>query len=139
MLKTKIKGGCLCGRVKYTISDAPVFSGKCYCKDCQRESGTGHSTAVAFTEEVISIEGATRNYAKSADSGGVVTRTFCPNCGSTLLVRSSNAPGMVIARAGTLDGSFDLDLSMAVFGCSQQTWDVPPVGLKVFDKMPPGE
>lgn len=35
-------GGCACGAIRYSIAGEPVFSNDCHCRDCQRESGTGH-------------------------------------------------------------------------------------------------
>ena len=50
-------GGCLCGAVRYSLANAPVGTGQCHCKDCQRASGTGHprneamwSTSISMTE-----------------------------------------------------------------------------------------
>lgn len=43
-----LKGGCLCGAVRYEASAEPVFSGHCYCVDCQKETGGGHSTVAAI-------------------------------------------------------------------------------------------
>ena len=132
-----MKGSCLCGNVHYTVNAAPVFTGKCYCHDCQKESGTGHSTAVAVPKAALSVEGITHDFTKRADSGGEVTRFFCSNCGTTLFVESSGTPDLKIIRAGTLDEPFAVEVDMAVFCSSQQAWDRPSEGMTQFERMPP--
>ena len=37
-------GGCACGAIRYSIASEPFFSNDCQCRDCQRESGTGHGS-----------------------------------------------------------------------------------------------
>ena len=46
-------GGCLCGSLRYEAEGEPSAIGKCYCTDCQKESGTGHMTFVAFPADAI--------------------------------------------------------------------------------------
>lgn len=132
-----MQGSCLCGNVHYTVSAEPVFTGKCYCLDCQKESGTGHSTAVAVPKPALKAEGVTQAYTKQADSGGDVTRSFCPSCGTTLFVESSGTPGLTIIRAGTLDEVPAVEVNMAVFCASQRPWDRPAEGMVQFERMPP--
>jgi len=33
--KYNIKGGCTCGKVKYSISEKPLFTQACHCVDCK--------------------------------------------------------------------------------------------------------
>lgn len=35
-----VKGGCLCGAVRYSIAGAPLVQLYCYCTDCRQVSGT---------------------------------------------------------------------------------------------------
>ena len=41
-----LSGGCLCGDIRYHISAAPLFVSQCFCRDCQKATGTGHTTIV---------------------------------------------------------------------------------------------
>jgi Uncharacterized conserved protein len=39
-----IKGGCLCGKIRYEFKQEDVISaGNCHCKDCQKATGSGKS------------------------------------------------------------------------------------------------
>ena len=35
-------GGCLCGAIRYETVGDPVFTLRCHCRDCQRQSGVAH-------------------------------------------------------------------------------------------------
>ena len=50
-------GGCACGAIRYGISSEPLVSNDCQCRDCQRESGTGHGSHLTFRDAVVKIEG----------------------------------------------------------------------------------
>ncbi len=41
-------GGCACGAIRYDISGEPMAMVDCQCRDCQRRSGTRHSSYLAF-------------------------------------------------------------------------------------------
>lgn len=43
-MSSSYTGGCACGAIRYEISGEPMFSNDCQCRDCTRESGTGHGS-----------------------------------------------------------------------------------------------
>ena len=79
-----LTGGCLCGAVRYKVSGDQIFSGRCYCNDCRKTSGTGHSAVFAVPEQTVSITGKLTDYTKPGGSGQSFTRRFCPVCGSRI-------------------------------------------------------
>src|ERR687888_233978 len=40
MPELPLTGGCLCGAVRYEITEPLVFAGYCHCTRCQRRTGT---------------------------------------------------------------------------------------------------
>lgn len=130
-------GRCLCGAVRY-VSDAPaVFMGNCYCKDCQRESGTGHITAVALPGPTLAVEGVTQSFTKQADSGQTIRNTFCPVCGTTICTHPSGLPGLVLIRAGTLDDSAGVTPYINMYVASAAPWDPPSEAIAAYPGMAP--
>ena len=77
-----LQGGCLCGKVRYTISADPVFSGVCHCTSCQKGSGSAFSVVVAVPSSGVAVTGTLTTYTGKGDSGQDTTRRFCSNCGS---------------------------------------------------------
>lgn len=117
-----LQGGCLCNGVRYEIEGAPKFIGVCHCKHCQKQSGAAFSVNLGVSGSKLSITGEIKEYQDTANSGAVLTRRFCPNCGSALFSVSSAAPNLVYVKAGTLDDTSDVKPMLHVWTESAQSW-----------------
>ncbi|HVJ02982.1 MAG TPA: GFA family protein [Sphingomonas sp.] len=94
------EGGCRCGRVRFRVSGAPLFTGACHCRGCQRMTASAFSLSggwpadrfeVIEGEPVIGgLHGATRHY-------------FCPHCMSWLFTRPEGFDDFVNVRTTMLD------------------------------------
>ena len=131
-----INGGCLCGAVTYQIEGDPTFVGKCYCTECQKESGTGHLTVVAVPAAAAKVTGVTSAHTMPGGSGMDVTRTFCPDCGTTLYGEPAMMAGTMMFRAGTVNQAEHLVPTMAVYVAEAPPWDQPPAGMTAFPGTP---
>jgi hypothetical protein len=131
-----IKGGCLCGAVTYEVVGDAMFVGHCACENCQKSTGTGHSSVAAFPEQAVTSAGETTAYAGTGDSGQPTTYQFCPKCGSRLFTRAAAMPGAVMVTLGTMDPSADLAPSMLIYGKRRRTWDYVDPSVPVFEGMP---
>lgn len=131
-------GRCLCGAVSYSCSAEPMMAGHCHCEDCRRSSGSGHSSHLAVPDMAVTLTGEVKGYARAADSGNMVTRYFCPNCGSALYSTNSAMPGMMFLRASTLDDLEVFKPQMHVYASRAASWDARQEDLPAFDLMPPG-
>jgi len=133
----KIKGGCLCGQIRYESDAEPLLAVLCHCINCQKNSGTAYSTNVAIPRGEIIIEGKPSIYVDSGDTGNVVNRFFCPNCGSALLSESDVLDTLTILKAGTLDDTSWLNPTMEVYCDSAQKWTKRNEKLESHPKMLP--
>ena len=100
---TDITGGCLCGRVRYTIIGEPMRSGICHCRNCQRYTGSAFEPLMIFPAASVNIQGDLRSFGAVADFGNTVYRRFCPNCGSGVVNKGDEASEIIIVLVGTLD------------------------------------
>lgn len=116
-------GGCLCGAVRFESSVDPRVVGHCHCVDCRKSSGTGHCTHVVIPEKAFSVTGEVRFFDKPADSGNMISRGFCPTCGSPVYSRNSGMPGVVFPRASVLDDPDILTPNMIVYASRAPAWD----------------
>lgn len=119
----KLEGGCLCGDVRYTTDADPVFSGNCHCTDCQRASGGPYAPVMMFPLGTVNITGSAKYFASKGDSGNVIERGFCQNCGSQLFLKLAAIPGMLGIRPGSLDVPSNFEPSLDFFVASAQPWD----------------
>lgn len=134
-----IAGGCFCGAVRYTFSGDAMLAGHCQCTRCRKGSGTGHSSFLAAPENGFKLTGELTFYEAPADSGNMVSRGFCPTCGSNVLARNSGMPGIVFLLASTFDDPALFKPQFAVFTDYGANWDHLDPALPAFARMPPPE
>src|SRR5580658_8852272 len=84
-MKVPFSGGCICGKVRYECSSAPLLMLNCHCRDCQQVSGGPYTPVVVVRMSDFKItKGAPQHYATTRLSGKPNRRGFCPKCGSRL-------------------------------------------------------
>jgi hypothetical protein len=127
-------GGCLCGQVRYSANaDHPgVFV--CHCEDCQKQTGTAFAIFVAVAKSAISTQGLLKTFHDKADTGQLVERSFCPECGSPIVFNSAGNPGLTFIYGGTLDDTSWLDPKVQVYCDSKEQWTPIPEGSRKFAK-----
>ena len=98
-----ITGHCLCGQVTYKAEADPVFAAHCHCDDCRQNTGSDYAALVFVPTESLTWQGETRSYTHTADSGSIMTKHFCPQCGSQLFGTNSAKNDRIHIKVGTLD------------------------------------
>lgn len=118
-----IAGGCLCGKIRYELSQAPQNVIACHCTHCQKISGAGSShNAVVATSAVKFTSGQPKRFRDTAQSGNILYRYFCGDCGSSLYSQREKMPEMTILKVGTLDKAGDMKLVMNIWTNSARPW-----------------
>jgi len=135
-MPTKFTGGCACGTIRYEIAAEPMLAAHCRCRDCQRATGTGHSSFMLFAESAMRMTGKPKYRDGKALSGNTVSRGFCPDCGSPLIARSSGYPGTITVAPGSLDDPSRFKPQMVLFAASGQPWDHHDPALPSFAAAP---
>ncbi len=108
----------------------------CHCLDCQRISGSGHTTGAMFPEGSLRIRGEMGTFDIEADSGSTVTRSFCRKCGSHLFGQNTSMPGFKAVAVGTLDEPDTVTPQVVVFARSRRGWDEMDTELPTYDGQP---
>jgi hypothetical protein len=99
----EIKGGCLCGAVRYTAEADPTNATVCHCRDCQKFTGSAFAALVRVNKDKVTIEGTLKTFSSIGGSGSAILRHFCPACGSSIAEEPGTRPGMLILNVGTFD------------------------------------
>ena len=95
-----ITGGCLCGGVRFALSEPPLSAGYCHCTRCQRRTGTAASAQARIDGRTLGfLQGEDLLRSWRAPDGGHEKR-FCGVCGSHLFSRSPDDPTRVSVRMG---------------------------------------
>jgi hypothetical protein len=134
-----VTGGCACGAVRYASAVDPLMALHCQCRDCQRDSGTGHSCHVMLPKSLLNLTGNLKRYESVADNGNPVYRGFCPECGSSVTYGTAAFPDEVFVTAGSLDDPSWFKPVIVVYASSAQPWDHVDRSLPRFQEMPPLE
>jgi hypothetical protein len=87
-------------------------------------------------EVAFMITGELRFFDKPADSGNMISRGFCPECGSPIYSKNSGMSGMVFVRASSLDDPQVFRPQMVVYTNRAAPWDHMDPSLPRFAAMP---
>lgn len=130
-------GGCACGAARYHFAAEPVAMGDCYCRQCQKDSGTSHGSYLTFVGVDPALKGEIRCFEITGDGGMVKSRTFCPACGTQLYIAFPAMPGVFAVRAGTLDDPSRYRPTSATWTIAAQDWAQIAPDIIRFERMPP--
>lgn len=131
-------GGCACGAIRYSIAGEPLFANHCQCRDCQRESGTGHGSYATFARAGVTVTGEAKKWDMVGDSGNVKTRAFCPECGLAVYMTFAAMPDIFTIRAASLDEPARYKPQAVTYAVRAYDWDHLDSSLTKFETMPPG-
>ncbi|HEU0156049.1 MAG TPA: GFA family protein [Stellaceae bacterium] len=136
-MKLPLTGGCLCGKVRYQISEAPREAYTCHCLDCQRLTSSAFSMAINVPDAAFRLSGVEpRALASIAASGRTKVRLVCPECGCWICGNPHPDTGLRRVRAGTLDDTSWLRPTAHFWVRSKQPWVSLPEGSEIFETQP---
>ena len=136
MVDLPIKGGCLCGAIRYEISEVPENMGLCYCHSCQRETGSSYLTYMFIPENTFALTGELNWYTTTGGSGKPVHRGSCPKCGALVMGRPEVVPGFCSVMGGSLDDTALFQPKVALWVEDAPAWVTIDPALKQFRRNP---
>ena len=136
-MKLPQTGGCLCGKIRYEITEAPQLVYTCHCRDCQRLTSSAFSMAIVVNDAAFRMTGIEpRLIQATADSGRVKTRWLCPECGCWICGESTSDDGLRRVRTGTLDDTSWLRPTVHFWTRSKHPWVALPEGDQIYETQP---
>lgn len=131
----EMTGGCMCGAVKFEVTAPLLGAARCYCKRCQRRTGT------AFSQTGLTQPGSFRitvgeEHVKMYEPGGEGwNKGFCTECGSHLLTRNAANPDLLAVRVGALDQDPQVPVRAHQFVAYVAPWyEIPDDGVPRFEE-----
>jgi hypothetical protein len=126
-----LTGGCLCGGVRYEVTEPPVSAGYCHCTRCQRRTGTAASANARLAPGSLRVT-AGEELLRSWQPDDGAAKFFCSACGSAVWSRSQDGE-QVGLRLGTLDRDPGVRPSYHQFVTYAAPWEpIPDDGLPRF-------
>jgi len=133
-MKNSKQGSCLCGKVRYQVTDISPRMGHCHCKMCRKFHGAAFSTfgeVSAANFEWLDGESLIKSY--QGENGTI--RKFCGECGSSLVFVPSKDPGEVVEFSlGTLDSNIEQTPDAHIFIANKANWFKPSDDLPQYEQ-----
>ena len=117
-----LTGGCICGQVKYQITDKPLFTQACHCKDCKVLTGSSYVVNSSVLENTLIVEGEVSSTELKAGSGASYKTYFCTKCGNYVYADYDSAVGRLTVRTKTLDNSEKFPPQVHIFTKDKDPW-----------------
>jgi len=126
----------MCGNVRYESANDAVMQASCYCRDCQRSTGSAFAPVLLVPKDAFKLtKGELKHYEVTGDSGGKVSRAFCANCGSPIMSVLSAMPFIAI-KASSLDDPNQFHPTASIFVGSAPAWAPHFPGVPTFARNP---
>jgi hypothetical protein len=127
-----LTGGCLCGGVRFEVTEPLVSAGYCHCTRCQRRTGTAASAQARIAPGSLRIvEGA--GLVRSFDPPDGFSKAFCSGCGSALWARHPDGGAVISVRLGAFDADPGIRPGYRQFVAFAAAWEpLPDDGLPRF-------
>ena len=134
-----ITGRCLCGRVRFQVSEPLLEVEYCHCKRCQRRTGTTASASALTAPGTFRVtEGEELLGAFKPDDGW--HDYFCRECGGHLYGQSHEDPRLICVPMGAIDGDPGVRPAFHQYVAYAAPWDpLPDDGLPRFDERIPSD
>jgi hypothetical protein len=129
MVDYPLTGGCLCGGVRYEVTEPLVSASYCHCKRCQRRTGTAAAASARVAPGSLRIvQGEELIKCWQPEDG--FAKCFCSECGGALWSRHPDDHEWLSVRLGTFDGDPGIRPQHRQFLSSAAVWEpVPDDGL----------
>jgi hypothetical protein len=131
-----LHGSCLCGGVRFEVTEEPAAVRMCHCTSCKKLSGGAGTTNLRVRSAAIRVlEGQELLRSFQPDEGS--SKTFCSRCGSNVFGGGWPEAEEVSVRLSTIDSPFDRKPTAHNFVRSVAPWEtIPDDGLERFETRP---
>ena len=104
MSEAAVTGRCLCGRVRFELTEPPVDAGYCHCTRCQRRTGGGSSAQARIDGRTFRLVAGEEHVQCWRPADSDFAKCFCRECGAHLFSRNRDGTKMSVRMA-----AFDRD------------------------------
>jgi len=127
-----LTGGCLCGGVRFEVTEPPLAAGYCHCTRCQRRTGTAASVSARLAPGSLKVV-AGQELIRAYEPPDGFKKVFCSRCGGALWSQSPSDPQILGIRLGVFDRDPGVRPSYRQFVAYAATWEpIPDDGLPRF-------
>jgi len=134
-----ITGRCLCGRVRFEVSEPLIEAEYCHCRRCQRRTGAAASASATTAPESFRITRGEESLS-SYRAGGGWRDHFCRECGGSVYAQGPDGRGEICVSMGMIDGDPGVRPAYHQYVAYAAAWDaLPEDGLPRFAEAAPSD
>ncbi|KAE8441419.1 hypothetical protein EG329_004975 [Mollisiaceae sp. DMI_Dod_QoI] len=120
------ESSCLCGANRIKYNGEPILKFRCHCTDERKLTGAVFALNILWSTDTLEVlSGELKVWGKKVDSGNSIYNHSCGQCGSLLYRTSDGYPGMMVIKAGCIDGidaTTDYVPDVEIFTRSRAPW-----------------
>jgi hypothetical protein len=129
MTEHVLTGGCLCGGVRFEVTEAPLRASYCHCTRCQRRTGTAASAQARIAPGSFRLLQGAELVQEWAPPDGYL-KAFCTACGSALYSRAPGDAPVATVRMAAFDDDPGVRPEYRQFVAYAASWEpLPDDGL----------
>lgn len=132
-----LEGSCLCGAVRFEVTEPFVTMSYCHCTNCKKISGgVGTANGRSRTAAIRVVEG--RDLLRSYQPVEGTAKTFCSVCGSNLFGGGWPDSEFTSVRLSAIDSALERTPEAHIYVRSVAPWEtLPDDGAERFDVRAP--
>ena len=137
MSDPSVTGGCLCGGVRFELTEPAPAAGYCHCTRCQRRTGSAAAVSGFVLPGSFRVTSG-EDLLASFDPAHGWSKVFCSGCGSALWAQDPADPEVRAVRLGTFDEDPGIRPSYRQFVAYAAAWEpIPDDGLPRYPEARP--
>jgi hypothetical protein len=138
MSGASLKGGCLCGGVRFELTERPQGAGYCHCTRCQKRTGSGSSAQARIDGHSFRLVQGEELVKGWRHPDGGFEKFFCPECGAHLFSRNPEDHGQMSVRMSAFDGDPGVRPSWRTYVAYAAAWEpIPDDELERYEEGKP--
>jgi len=138
MTEPSTTGGCLCGGVRFKLSEPATEATYCHCTRCQRRTGTSSSAQAPIDGRTFTFLSGEELVQGWRHPDGGFEKCFCRTCGAHLFSRNPDDHTQMSIRLSAFDGDPGVRPSVRTFVAYAASWEpIPDDGLIRYDEGKP--
>jgi hypothetical protein len=123
---------CQCGSLRAIASGEPDIVNVCHCISCQRRTGAVMHSGAYYKRSKVRLEGESKLYVRTTESGRQLRFHFCWNCGSSVYWEADLRPDHYgIAVGAFADPQFPAP-TLSVWEETIHPWINLPLGIQHY-------
>ncbi len=112
------EGGCLCGQVRFRLTEPPLLTMACHCRGCQKLSASAYSLSFAAPRAGFAV---TQGETALGGLHGPHEQHYCPHCKNWMFIYPASVNTIVNVRSTLLD---------------EHDWCAPFIEVYTAEKLP---